>query len=93
MQSMINFTIERQEKSSDELMRRLIEERDRKKLDDPNVNPCSSSSCTVYFAQTNPQTSGTSAGSTTMPNSQAQLMNHIHSRTIIEGSAPNFGMT
>jgi hypothetical protein len=37
------------------------------------------SSCTVNFAQTNPQTSGTLAGGTTMPNPSAQSMNHFHS--------------
>jgi hypothetical protein len=51
MQSMINSILERQARSSDKLMRRLIEERDRKKLVDCNVNP--SSSCAVNFTQTN----------------------------------------
>jgi hypothetical protein len=61
---MINFALEMQAKSNDELVRRLIEERDRKKIIDSNVNP--SSSYAVNFAQTNPQTSDTSAGGTTM---------------------------
>jgi hypothetical protein len=68
---MINSALERQVKISDELMHRLIEERGRKKLVDSNVNPSSSSSCAIKFAQTNPQTSGTSAGNTTMPNPSA----------------------
>jgi hypothetical protein len=51
---MINSVLERQAKSSDELVRRLIEELDGKKLVDSNVNPSSSSSCAVNFAQTNP---------------------------------------
>jgi hypothetical protein len=72
---MINSALERQAKSGDELVRRLTEERDGEKLVDSNVNP-SSSSFAVNFAQTNPQTSGTSADGTTMPNPSAQLMNH-----------------
>jgi hypothetical protein len=60
---MINYALERQARSSDELMRRLIEERDGKKLANSNVNP-PSSSCTFNFAQTNPQPSGTLAGGT-----------------------------
>jgi hypothetical protein len=75
---MINSALERQAKSSDELMHRLIEERDGKKLIDFNVNP-SSSSYAVNFAQTNPQTSDTSVGDTTMQNLSAQPMNHIYS--------------
>jgi hypothetical protein len=46
IQYMINYALEWQAKSIDELLRRLIKERDGKKLD---VNP-SSSSCTVSFA-------------------------------------------
>jgi hypothetical protein len=82
---MINSALERQAKSSDELMRRLIEELDGKKLVDSNVNPSSSSSssssssCVVNFAQTNPQISGTSVGGTIMPNPSAQPMNHFYS--------------
>jgi hypothetical protein len=87
---MINSALERQVKSTDELLRRLIEERDGKKLDNPNVN--SSSSCTVNFAQTIPQTSDTSAGNTIMPNPSVQSVNHFHSSTTIEVSTPNFGM-
>jgi hypothetical protein len=67
IQSMINSVLERQVKSIDELMRRLIEEWDEKKLVDSNANP-HSSSCTVNFTQTNPQTSGTLVGGATMPN-------------------------
>jgi hypothetical protein len=88
---MINFALERQAKSSDELVCRLIEERDGKKLSNSNVNT-SSSSCTFNFTQSNPQTSGTSVGGTTMPISSPQLMNHFHSRITIEGSAHTFGM-
>jgi flagellar hook-basal body complex protein FliE len=51
VQSMINSILERQAKSDDELIRRLIEQRDGKKLVDYNVNS-SSSSCTFNFAQT-----------------------------------------
>jgi hypothetical protein len=88
---MINPVLERQAKSTDELLRRLIEERDGKKHDTSSTNP-SSSSCAVSFSQTNLQTSGTSTGGATMPNSSAQLMNHLHSRITIEGLAPTFGM-
>jgi hypothetical protein len=69
----------------------LIEEWDGRKLADSTVNH-SSSSCAINFAQINPQISGTSLGSTTMPNPSAQLMNHFHSRTTIEGSTSSFGM-
>jgi hypothetical protein len=88
---MINSTLENQAKSTNELLRRLIEERDGKKYGDSSVNP-SSSTCAVSFTQTNPHTSGPSAGGTSMPNSSAQPMNHFHSRTTIEGSTPNLGM-
>jgi hypothetical protein len=91
IQSMINYALERQAKSSDELVHRLMEEQDGKKLIDSNVNP-SSSSCAVNFAQTNPQISGTLVGGTTMTNPSTQPMNHFHSRTIIDGLAPTFGM-
>jgi hypothetical protein len=76
----INSALERQAKSTDELMRRLIEEQDGKKLADSNVNP-SFSSCEVNFTQTNLQTSGTSADGATMPNPSTQLMKHFHSQT------------
>jgi hypothetical protein len=88
---MINSALERQAKSIDEMLRRLIEERDGKKLDTTSANP-SSSTCALNFTQTNPHTSGLSAGGTTMPNPSAQLMNHFHSQTTIEGSTPNLGM-
>jgi hypothetical protein len=87
---MINFALERQAKSTDELLRRLIEERDGKKLDATNAN--SSSTCAVGFTQTNPHTSGPSTGSTSKPNPSAQWMNHFHSQMTIEGLAPNLGM-
>jgi hypothetical protein len=88
---MINSVLERQSKSSNKLMCRLIEEQDGKKLDGYNVNH-SSSSCTINFTQTDSQISGTSAGDTTFPNPSAQPMIHFHSRTTIDGSAPTFGM-
>jgi hypothetical protein len=78
IQFMINFALEWQAKSTDELLHRLIEERDRKKLGSTSVNP-SSSSCTVSFTQTNPHTCGTSMGDATMPNSFVQPVNHFHS--------------
>jgi hypothetical protein len=78
IQFMINYALERQAKSTDELLCRLIEERDEKKLDSTGINP-SSSSCVVSFTQTNPHISGTLAGGTTMPNPSAQLVNHFHS--------------
>jgi hypothetical protein len=73
---MINSALERQAKSTDEILCRLIEERDGKKL-----------------AQTNQQTSGTSAGGATMLNPSTQLMNHFHSRTSIECLTPTFEMS
>jgi hypothetical protein len=72
---MINFVLERKAKSIDELMCRLIEEQGGKNLVDSNVNP--SSSCTINFAQTNPQSNSTSAGGTSQPNQSSQLMNHF----------------
>jgi hypothetical protein len=72
IQSMINSALERQAKSTDELLLRLIEERDGKKLDTTRANPSSSSSYAISFAQTNPQTSGALAGGTTMSNPSAQ---------------------
>jgi hypothetical protein len=75
---MINTALERQTKNTNELLRRLIEERDRKKkLDATSANPSSSTS-TVSFIQTNSHTSGPLAGVTSMPNSSAQQMNHFH---------------
>jgi hypothetical protein len=78
VQNMTNSVLERQAKSTDELLHRLIEERDRKKHSDANVNP-SSSTCIVNFAQTNPHTSVPSVGGTATPNPSAQPMNHFHS--------------
>jgi hypothetical protein len=48
IQVMINSALERQAKSTDELLRRLIQERDAKNLDASSVNH-SSSICTVSF--------------------------------------------
>jgi hypothetical protein len=90
-QNMINSALERQVKSTDELLRRLIEEWDRKRLDTTSANP-SSSTCAVNFTQTNPYTSGPSVSGTSMPNPSAQLINHFHSRITIEGSTPTFGV-
>jgi hypothetical protein len=90
VQNMINYVLERQVKSNDELMRRLIEKRNRGKHNDANVNP--SFNCAVNFAQTNTHISGPSTGGTTMLNPSTQPMNHFHSRTTIEGSTPNLGM-
>jgi hypothetical protein len=67
---MINSTLERQAKSTDELLRRLIEERDGKKVDTTSANP-SSSTCAINFTQINPHTSGPSASSTSMSNPSA----------------------
>jgi hypothetical protein len=92
VQSMINYALERQVKSSNELMRKLIEERDKKKLIDSNVH-LSSSSYAFNFAQTNPHPSGTSAGGTSQPNPSAQSINHFYSQTTIDGSAPTGGMS
>jgi hypothetical protein len=66
VQVMINSALERQAESSNEIMCRLVEERDRKKLADSNVH-ASTSSCTINFAQINSQPSGTSAGGTSEP--------------------------
>jgi hypothetical protein len=86
---MINSVLERQEKSTDELLHRLIEEWDGKKLHATSANPSSSTSA-VSFTQKNLHTSGPSAGGTSMPNPSAQPVNYFHSRTTIEGSTPTF---
>jgi hypothetical protein len=91
IQSMINSVLERQAKSIDELLHRLEEERDGKKLDTTSVNP-SSSTYAVSFTQTNLYTSGALAGDTSMPNPSAQPVNHFHSWTTNEGSALTFGV-
>jgi hypothetical protein len=91
VQSMTNSALERQVKSTNELLRRLIEEWEGKKLDNSSVNP-SSSSCVVSFSQTNPQTSVTSVDDATMPNPSTQLMNHFHRWTTIQGLTPTFRM-
>jgi hypothetical protein len=67
VQNMINFALERQAKSTDELLRRLIEERGGKKLDTISANHFSST-CAVNFTQNNPYTSGASVGGTSMSN-------------------------
>jgi hypothetical protein len=89
IQSKINSELGRQAKSTDELLRRLIEEQDGKKLDATCVNSFSST-YVVSFTQTNPHTSGASAGGTIRSNPSANPMNHFHSRTTIEGSTPTF---
>jgi hypothetical protein len=61
VQNMINSALERQAKSIDELLCRLIEEWDGKKLDATSANP-SYSTWVVSFTQTNPHTSGPLAG-------------------------------
>jgi hypothetical protein len=91
VKNMINSALERQVKSTDELLHRLIEERDGKKYSDANVNP-SSFTCVVNFTQTNPHTSGPSASGTAMSNPSAQPTNHFHSQTTIEGSVSNLGL-
>jgi hypothetical protein len=78
IQAMINSALERQAKSTDELLCRLIEERDGTKFDATSVNP-SFSTCAVSFTQTNPLTSGASADGTSMPNPSAKPVNHFHS--------------
>jgi hypothetical protein len=90
VQAMINFALERQAKSSNEMIRSLVEERDGKKHVDSNVH--TSSSCVVNFVQTNPQPTSTSTGSTSQPNPSAQPMSHFYNRTTIDGSAPTCGM-
>jgi hypothetical protein len=78
IQFMINSTLEKQVKSTDELLHRMIEEWDGKKLDATSVNH-SSSTCTLSFTQTNPHTSGVSVGGTSMPNPSAQSVNRFYS--------------
>jgi hypothetical protein len=87
---MIDYALERQAKSTDELLRRLIEERGGKKPDATKVNH--SSTCTGSFTQTNPHTSGPSTGDTSMSNPSTQPVKHFHNRNTIEGSAPTFRM-
>jgi hypothetical protein len=91
VQVMINSALERQAMSTNELLHRLIEERYGKKLYASSVNPYSST-CAVSFTQTNPHTSGTSTGGTSMPHPSAQPVNHFHSQTTIEGLTTTFGM-
>jgi hypothetical protein len=75
----------------DELLCRLIKERDGKKLDATSVN-YSSSTCIVSFTRNNPHTSGPSVDVTSMPNPSTQPVNHFHNLSTIEGSAPTFEM-
>jgi hypothetical protein len=91
IQVMINSALERQEKSIDKLLRRLIEEQNGKKLDASSINH-SSSTCVVSFTQTNPHTTDASTGGTSIPHPSAQLVNHFHSQTSIDGLAPTFEM-
>jgi hypothetical protein len=86
---MISSALESQAKSTDEVLRRLVEERDEKKLNTTSVNP-SSSTCAVNFTQTNPHTSGASMDDTSMSNPSVQPVNHFHNRTTIESSTPTF---
>jgi hypothetical protein len=86
---MINSALERQAKSTDELLRRLVEEWDGKKLDTTSVNS-SSSTYAISFIQTTPHISGASMGGTSMPNPSTHPVNHFHSQTTIEGSDPIF---
>jgi hypothetical protein len=90
IQFMINSALERQTKNTDDLLCRLIEEQNGKKLDATSVNP--SFTCAVSFTQTNLDTSGPSAGGTSMFNPSTQLVNHFYNQTTIEGSAPTFWM-
>jgi hypothetical protein len=83
IQSMINSTLESQAKSTDELLRRLIEGWDGKKHDSTGVNASSSSSCAVSFTQTNRHTSGTLVGDTTMPNPCVQQVNNYNTLIFI----------
>jgi hypothetical protein len=61
------------------------------KIDATSVN-LFSSTYAVSFTQTNSHTSGPLVGGMSMPNPLAQLVNHLHSQTTIEGSAPTFKM-
>jgi hypothetical protein len=67
IQVMTNSALERQAKSTDELLCRLIEEQDGKNPDATKVNP-SSCTCAINFTKINPYTSGPSSGGTSMPN-------------------------
>jgi hypothetical protein len=91
VQNMITSALQRQAKSTDWLLHRLIKEQDGKKLEAISANP-SSSTCVVSFTQPNPYTSGPSVGGTSMSNPSIQLMNHFYSRTTIGGLTPNLGM-
>jgi hypothetical protein len=75
---MINSALERQAKSTDELLLRLIEEQNGEKLD-TTIIISSTTSCIVTFTQTNPETRGTSVDGATIPNPSTQPMNHFYS--------------
>jgi ssRNA-specific RNase YbeY (16S rRNA maturation enzyme) len=66
IQAMINSMLERQAKSTDELLHRLVKERDGKKLDTTSINH-SSSTCIVSFTQTKSHISGASMGGKLRP--------------------------
>jgi hypothetical protein len=87
---MINSVLERQAKSTNELLCRLIEEQDGEKHDATSANPSSTS--VVNCTQTNPHTSDPLVGGTSMPIPSTQPMKHFHNQTTIEGSAPTLGM-
>jgi hypothetical protein len=82
IQSMINSTLESQVKSTDELLRRLIEGWDGEKHDSTGVN-ASCFSCAVSFTQTNRHTSGTSVGETIIPNPCVQQVNNCNTLIFI----------
>jgi hypothetical protein len=75
---MTDSALEKQAKSTDELLRKLIEEWDGKNPDATKVNSFSST-CAISFTQTNPHTSGPLAGGNSMSNPSVQPMNHFHS--------------
>ena len=91
IQALIDATLGWLAKASDQLMRRLLEERDGKQDVDAHVS-VSSSSGGSYVAPTNNPPSVTSAGSVPPLNTQTQPTGHYHSRTTIGGSAPMYGM-
>jgi hypothetical protein len=88
IQSMINSALERQAKSTDELLRRLIEERDRKNSMLLVLTVLLILALLVLLKLNHTQVVHRR---TTMLNPSAQPMNHFHSRTTIEGSASTFG--
>jgi len=91
IQSMIDTALDRQARASNELMRRLIEERDGKKVADNHAN-VSSPSGDFHVPQTENPPSVTSVGSAPQAHPQTQPTSHYHSQTTISGSAPVYGM-